>query len=240
MLNYANRVYRTIRNRNVLDFASEVYVVHHVMKNRNLDHESYKCVASSRRLRASLTAASRRKVQNDIDYVVRLGQRTWGLCKQGWTVLDTQRRVIALLNLPNFMHELTLPRVVPPAFERLVIRRALFRYEASLAPALNFQVRRRAPPLTRTASASHLWLLAGRRREDAALCSRARQDVCHRRAEPLGQVDAGEDSLQTLLACARRPRRAAQRRAVRRRAPHAAARDAELRGAAALHLPGHH
>mgnify|MGYP000738571451 CR=1 FL=1 len=45
--------HRTIQNRNVMDFVSEAYVVHHVMQTRQMDHETY------------------RKIQNDIDHVVR-------------------------------------------------------------------------------------------------------------------------------------------------------------------------
>jgi len=35
----------------------------------------------------------------------RLFKRIYNLCRQGWTILDTQTRVVAVLNLPNFQHE---------------------------------------------------------------------------------------------------------------------------------------
>jgi len=84
---FVNNVYRQVSNRSVFDFASEVYVVRLVMNRRRIDHETY------------------RKVQNDIDYVTRLFGRLWAMGRDGWRVLDTQNRVIALLNLPSFIKE---------------------------------------------------------------------------------------------------------------------------------------
>ena len=84
---FINSIYRQVSNRSVFDFASEVYVVRWVMQRRRINHETF------------------RKVQNDIDYVTRLFGRMWGLGRDGVRVMDTQSRVIALLNLPSFIAE---------------------------------------------------------------------------------------------------------------------------------------
>jgi ABC-type multidrug transport system fused ATPase/permease subunit len=84
---FVNNMYRQVSNRSVFDFASEVYVVRLIMQRRGISHEMY------------------RKVQNDIDYVTRLFGRLWSMGRDGVRVMDTQERVIALLNLPSFIHE---------------------------------------------------------------------------------------------------------------------------------------
>ncbi len=97
-------VSRSIQNRNVFDFVSESFVVHYIMQKRGISHETY------------------RKLQNDVDYVVRYGLfcllsstsltldvsmfwRLYNLVRQGWMIVDTQARVMAVLHLPNFQHE---------------------------------------------------------------------------------------------------------------------------------------
>ena len=87
LLTFLSSCYRVVQGRGVVDFVSEVLVVQAVMARRGLTHEQY------------------RKVQNDIDYVGRLVGRMYGLGREGWRVWDTQQRVMAVLHMPNFMHE---------------------------------------------------------------------------------------------------------------------------------------
>ena len=86
-ITYLDRVYRTMQNRNVLDFASEVYLVQRIMQQKNINHETY------------------RRIQNDIDSVVRQGRRCYDLVRQGSDIVDMQNRVSELLSLPNFIEE---------------------------------------------------------------------------------------------------------------------------------------
>lgn len=60
---FFERVYKTISNRSVLDFVSEVWVVQRVMERKGIDHERY------------------RKIQNDIDYVFKLARRNVSLVR---------------------------------------------------------------------------------------------------------------------------------------------------------------
>ncbi len=84
---FLNNLYRQVSNRSVFDFASEVYIVRMIMHRRGISHEMY------------------RKVQNDIDYVTRLFGRLFAMGRDGARVMDTQGRVVALLNLPSFIQE---------------------------------------------------------------------------------------------------------------------------------------
>lgn len=87
MTTFFERVYKTVNNRSVLDFVSEVIVVKKVMARKGIDHERY------------------RKIQNDIDYVFKLLRRNVSLVRQCVRVLQTQSRVIELVNLPSFADE---------------------------------------------------------------------------------------------------------------------------------------
>ena len=87
LVTFLSSCYRVVQGRGVVDFVSEVLVVQAVMARRGLTHEEY------------------RKVQNDIDYAGRLVGRMYGLSREGWRVWDTQQRVMAVLHMPNFMHE---------------------------------------------------------------------------------------------------------------------------------------
>ena len=90
------------------------------MKRRGIDHEQY------------------RRIQNDIDYVTRLFNRLFNLCKDAYRILDTQQRVIALINLPSFIHEVKSQKHAQPLrFENLLVRRLSFRYKENVPLALN-------------------------------------------------------------------------------------------------------
>ena len=75
-----------------------------------------------------------RFIQNEVDYVCRLLGRLYGIVREALRLYDTQQRVIALLNLPSFMHEQPAPQ--PLSFERLYVGRIMFRYEPTLPLAL--------------------------------------------------------------------------------------------------------
>ena len=77
----------SMQGRGVLDFVSEVAVVKAVMDSSGLSHEQY------------------RAVQNDIDYVGRLIGRIYSLGREAARTVDSQHRVMAVLNLPTFRHE---------------------------------------------------------------------------------------------------------------------------------------
>lgn len=111
-ISFMDRVYRSVSNRGAFSFATEVFIDEHVMSKRNIDHETY------------------RKMQNDIDYVGRLCRRTWNMIISSYKVFDTQFRVMALLQLPNFKNE---HKKLPPVqkdlqLKELTIRRACFAY----------------------------------------------------------------------------------------------------------------
>ncbi len=82
-----DRVIRSIGTRGIFDFISEVYVTESVMRTQGIDHETY------------------RKVALDVDSVVSQARRLYNRMSQAWDVLDAQARVVAMLNLPNFLHE---------------------------------------------------------------------------------------------------------------------------------------
>ena len=84
---FTGNMYRVVQGRGVLDFVSEVYVVKAVMERRGITHEQY------------------RKVQNDVDYTTRLVGRIYGLLRESIRILDTQQRVMGVLNLPTFIQE---------------------------------------------------------------------------------------------------------------------------------------
>jgi hypothetical protein len=62
-------------------------VVQTVMARRGIDHETYQ------------------RIQTEIDTVLKHVRRTYSQAKGAYEVLDTQRRVMALLNLPSFLEE---------------------------------------------------------------------------------------------------------------------------------------
>jgi ABC-type multidrug transport system fused ATPase/permease subunit len=136
LLTAVNSIYRTISNRSVFDFASEVYIIKRVMERRHIDHETY------------------RKIQNDIDYNTRLFARIYSLGKEAYRIFDTQQRVIQLLNLPSFINEI---HQAPPQFmqgfqlKSMKIQRVRFRYKESLPLALDIQPIA-TQPLIRTAN----------------------------------------------------------------------------------------
>eukprot|EP00742_Colponemidia_sp_Colp-10_P005259 GILJ01005618.1.p1 GENE.GILJ01005618.1~~GILJ01005618.1.p1 ORF type:complete len:996 (-),score=124.65 GILJ01005618.1:18-3005(-) len=105
------RSYNAISNRSVFDFVGEVVVVHKVMKRRGLDHESY------------------RRVQNDVDHVVRLSRRLLSLIVSAVRVIVNQTYVTELLNVPNFLSEekLPVPKPLKP-FRTLILRDIKFSF----------------------------------------------------------------------------------------------------------------
>jgi ABC-type multidrug transport system fused ATPase/permease subunit len=110
-LTYVDRAYRAVYNRNLLDFVTDVYVVHHVMNQNNIDHETY------------------RKLQTDIDYTTRLARRFYQMIRHGWDIVDAQDRVSQLLNLPNFLdEEASLAKLPTLDFEELCVHRCRFAY----------------------------------------------------------------------------------------------------------------
>jgi acyl-[acyl carrier protein]--UDP-N-acetylglucosamine O-acyltransferase len=62
-------------------------VVQAVMKRRGIDHETYQ------------------RIQTEIDTVFKHVRRTYSQAKGAYEVMDTQQRVMALLNLPSFLEE---------------------------------------------------------------------------------------------------------------------------------------
>lgn len=115
------QTWNAISNRNLFDFCSEVFVVHHVMKRRNLTHEQY------------------RKIQNDVDHVLNIGFRLSRLVRTSYNILSSQARVVALLTMPSFEDEqVHLEGAVRP-FESLRVARVQFRYADNLPLALDFQ-----------------------------------------------------------------------------------------------------
>eukprot|EP00004_Rigifila_ramosa_P001331 TRINITY_DN1126_c0_g1_i1.p1 TRINITY_DN1126_c0_g1~~TRINITY_DN1126_c0_g1_i1.p1 ORF type:complete len:746 (-),score=163.21 TRINITY_DN1126_c0_g1_i1:20-1927(-) len=113
------KTWNTINNRNLLDFVSEVFVVHTVMQRRNISHEQY------------------RKIQNDVDHVLNLGFKMFRLIRLSWNILAQQGRVVALLTLPNFKEETQSLRNDITTFESLRVDSLSFSYRPGLPPALN-------------------------------------------------------------------------------------------------------
>lgn len=111
----------TVETRNVWDFASEVALVRWMARTRNVDHETYRriqneidyivrcALAGYRASGAYVTgecehtgnASNLKRFFSVAVILLRLAKRLWGLARQGWTILDTQRRVLALLHLPR-------------------------------------------------------------------------------------------------------------------------------------------
>jgi len=119
---FGNRVYNTFTRRGVFDFLSEVYVAALVMKKKSMDFEQY------------------RKVQIDIDHLVKLMRRTGNYLMQTKRTVERQNRVVELMRLPNFMEEKMKLTTAVNDFERLEIEDITFSYSRRSTGllALNF------------------------------------------------------------------------------------------------------
>jgi len=78
------RTWNSFSHRNILEFVAEVYVVHMVMNRQNIDYKQYG------------------KIQHDITRVLQLGRKIYGLLRMTEHVIEYQRDVVELINIPNF------------------------------------------------------------------------------------------------------------------------------------------
>ncbi|KAL9651529.1 hypothetical protein ABK040_001475 [Willaertia magna] len=108
---FFNRIYSSFTNRGVFDFLSETYVASIIMEKKGLDHEEY------------------RKLQIDIDHLVKLFKRTGNYIYQASRTVERQNRVVQLMRLPNFMNEdLDLDLIRVNDFNDLIIKDITFSY----------------------------------------------------------------------------------------------------------------
>ncbi|ELR12905.1 ABC transporter, ATPbinding domain containing protein [Acanthamoeba castellanii str. Neff] len=116
------RTWNLFSNRNALEFVAEVYVVHQVMQRQQISHEVYG------------------KIQHDIHRVFQLLKRVYGLFRITRNMLEFQKEVIELVNIPNFLEEHKKFNVYSEVteFKELRVENIHFSYKADLSPALCF------------------------------------------------------------------------------------------------------
>jgi len=110
---YLSMVYETIDNRSLIDFITETYLAHWVMRTRGITHETFT------------------NIRNEILHVVMAGSRLWKQFKRAAGVMDAQYRVIQLLDLEMFSSEAKLSTVAteqPEEFKICRIRSVYFNY----------------------------------------------------------------------------------------------------------------
>eukprot|EP00467_Chlorarachnion_reptans_P007762 CAMPEP_0114493946 /NCGR_PEP_ID=MMETSP0109-20121206/4382_1 /TAXON_ID=29199 /ORGANISM="Chlorarachnion reptans, Strain CCCM449" /LENGTH=797 /DNA_ID=CAMNT_0001670935 /DNA_START=30 /DNA_END=2423 /DNA_ORIENTATION=- len=111
---YLNMVYETIDGKNVVDFISEAYVAHWVMRTRGITHEIFT------------------NIRNEILHVVMAAGRLWRQIKKAAAVMDAQHRVVQLLDLDMFSSEeeiiATMNKSSKPNFRKVIIRQLFFGY----------------------------------------------------------------------------------------------------------------
>jgi ATP-binding cassette subfamily B multidrug efflux pump len=119
---FGNRVYDTFTKRGVFEFLSEVYVAAMVMRKKGMNFEQY------------------RKIQIDIDHLVKLLKRTGNYLVQTKRSIERQNRVVELMRLPNFVDEHRYLPIKVSNFDKLVIEDIVFSYSKEKKPpyALNF------------------------------------------------------------------------------------------------------
>eukprot|EP01087_Luapelamoeba_hula_P018310 TRINITY_DN5885_c0_g1_i2.p1 TRINITY_DN5885_c0_g1~~TRINITY_DN5885_c0_g1_i2.p1 ORF type:complete len:806 (-),score=153.64 TRINITY_DN5885_c0_g1_i2:2-2419(-) len=107
-------------HRNVLEFVAELFVVHKVMRRQHISHERYS------------------KIQHDINRVIELVQRVYGLIRITRNMLEFQKEVVELVNIPNFLHEHTQLNAKLAIFRELKVSNMFFSYKEHEQPALDF------------------------------------------------------------------------------------------------------
>jgi len=124
---YVTKVLNTLTNRSLLDFASEVWVVHYTMKKRHLNYAQYSRIAA------------------DVGHVARLGLKILRNISTGYSAIRDQSKVIRILKIPNFLNEeQMLVKDVHP-FKQIRVHDIKFRYPQQdpdlppNAPALDFK-----------------------------------------------------------------------------------------------------
>ncbi|KAF0980819.1 hypothetical protein FDP41_013302 [Naegleria fowleri] len=120
---FFNKVYSSFTNRGVFDFLSETFVASMIMKKKDLNYEQY------------------RKLQIDIDHLVKLVRRTGTYTLQASRSVERQTRVVKLMKLPNFQDEDNDESLVKvSSFESLRLQNITFSYQKNGKKpyALNF------------------------------------------------------------------------------------------------------
>ena len=84
---YVGKVWNTLTSRSLIDFVSEVYVVHGTMERRGITHEEYS------------------RIQSDLEHVVQIGRKIFRSLSTIKTTLKKQGSIIRLLSIPNFIEE---------------------------------------------------------------------------------------------------------------------------------------
>ncbi|EFA76103.1 putative non-transporter ABC protein [Heterostelium album PN500] len=114
-----SRVWRSIHNRSVFEFAAEVWVAHKVMLRQGINNEEY------------------RTMLLEINRVIRLGKRIWNSFASFKNIYKHQKKVKELLNIPTFIEEDGNLKSVYK-FEELKLRNVKYAYENkfSLLPPL--------------------------------------------------------------------------------------------------------
>eukprot|EP00475_Leptophrys_vorax_P000385 TRINITY_DN1021_c0_g1_i19.p1 TRINITY_DN1021_c0_g1~~TRINITY_DN1021_c0_g1_i19.p1 ORF type:complete len:585 (-),score=127.10 TRINITY_DN1021_c0_g1_i19:1474-3228(-) len=114
---------RSVNNRSVFDFVSDVWVTSRVMRDRKINHETY------------------RKLQSDIGHVIRLGQAFSRNFRLGWRIMSTKTQALDVLKLPSFAHEQQEPAVsnAMKEFRSIVVKKVRFRYSLGVPFALDFE-----------------------------------------------------------------------------------------------------
>eukprot|EP00656_Telonema_subtile_P029043 TRINITY_DN3191_c0_g1_i6.p1 TRINITY_DN3191_c0_g1~~TRINITY_DN3191_c0_g1_i6.p1 ORF type:complete len:693 (-),score=164.64 TRINITY_DN3191_c0_g1_i6:115-2193(-) len=107
---YTTKVLNTLTNRSLLDYISEVWVVHRTMKNKHLSYAQYS------------------RISTDVAHVVRLAIKIARNMSTGFNAIRNQSKIIRLLKIPNFLNEdhVLCKEVLP--FKRITVHNICFRY----------------------------------------------------------------------------------------------------------------
>ncbi|EFC44010.1 predicted protein [Naegleria gruberi] len=120
---FFNRLYSSFTNRSVFDFLSETFVASMIMEKKDLNYEQY------------------RKLQIDIDHLVKLVRRTGTYVLQATRSVERQTRVVKLMKLPNFQDEINDESLIKvDDFNDITLHNITFSYQkgGKKPYALNF------------------------------------------------------------------------------------------------------
>lgn len=113
--NYFFTALSTLNKMSAFSYIVEIWCVHRIMKNRNLDHKQFS------------------KIQQEIDHVWTIGRRALTLLRKTKHIFKSQSKVVKLLDITTFVDEEKLFKPLDPyePFTSLVIDNVKFTYSGS-------------------------------------------------------------------------------------------------------------
>ena len=119
MNSFLDRIYKSLKAQDAIEFVGEAYVIHQIMKRKNISFDKYLVV------------------QGDMDSTLHTVQqlvKLWGVIQKEY---ERQKKVRDIVNLPNWLDE-TQYTIPIEEFRDLTIRNLRFSYQDSKFPVIDF------------------------------------------------------------------------------------------------------